>query len=172
MVNSKSWQTGKGLPVSKIGQSGLVWTTGPSCTRVSLGGHIVATSKQNTHTIWGHSPCNFWRECEWEERVWQSLPLTFQNPHQLRTSRINCPPSVVRDSLVETRSLFSLTHERGADGEVSFTDHCSPEWFLSLTPHGKPSTKKKINLSGLSICLLGSSEVAKHKALWGLLSQS
>lgn len=142
-VNSKPWQRGKRLPVSKIGQSGPVWTMGSGCTRVSLGGHTVATSKQSTHAIWGHSPCKFWWECEWEERQWQSLPLTSRFPPPLGTSRINCSPSVVWDSLVETRNLFSLTHEWRADGKVSLTDHCFPQWFLSHAPHGKPSTKKK-----------------------------
>ena len=87
----KPWQRPKRLPVSKSGQSGHVWAPGPSRTTVSLDGHTVATSKQNTKQFQGRLPCKFRMEMQvGGEAVTAptSYPLGLD---RLSLSRTNCP---------------------------------------------------------------------------------
>lgn len=83
---SPSWALAEGrlLPVSKTGQSGLVGTTGSSCPSVSLGGHTVATSKQNTQAVWGHFSWKFWMEMWVGGKAMMAPTLTLQVPGHLR----------------------------------------------------------------------------------------
>lgn len=78
--------------------------------------------------------------------------LTLQVPGHLRVpgQTVPLPPSVVSNWLLETKGVFSFTHEWRAYGEASLTDRWEPHFpkrFLSHAPHRKPSTEKSISRS-------------------------
>ena len=112
---------------------------GTSRTTVSLHGHMVATSKQNTKPFRGHLPCKFRMEMRVGGAA-MTAPTSYPPGPGRKPLQDKPPLSVVWGWLMDTKSVFSLTRQT----ERQLTDHCFPKDSLPTPLMEKPSREKSI----------------------------